>query len=67
MKEETTRYDLGVNMGVRSKHNLYTTLESAMDSFYLSISARVRSHIVERVRGEGKPVIFCLENSFEEQ
>ena len=31
------------------------------------LSARVRSHIVEAVRGEGKPVVFCAEDSFEEQ
>jgi hypothetical protein len=67
MKERTTRYDLAVNVGVRSKHDLYTTLESAMDSFYPPISPRVRSHIAERVRGERKPVIFRLEDSFEEQ
>jgi len=63
----TPRYDLVVNFGTRTKRKSYETLESAMDSFYPPISARVRSHIVEGVRGAGKPVVFCLEDAFEEQ
>ena len=64
---EITRYELTVKAGDRSNHNVYATLESATDSFYPPLSARVRSHVVEGVRGERKPVVFCLEDSFQEQ
>lgn len=60
----STRYDLEICAGTRTQRNLYETLESAIDSFDPPLSARVRSHIVEGVRGEGKPVVFCLEDSF---
>jgi len=63
----STQYDLAIKAGNRSEHHTYMTLESAMDYFYPPLSARVRSHIVEGVHGEGKPVVFCLEDSFEVQ
>lgn len=63
----TTSYDLAVNAGAHTKRNIYESLESALDSFNPPLSARVRSHVVEGVHGEGKPVVFCLEDSFEEQ
>jgi hypothetical protein len=66
-EDGTTRYDLVVHIGTRTKHKSYETLESALDSFYPPISARVRSHMVEGVRGAGKPAVFCLEDAFEEQ
>lgn len=66
-KDGTTRYDLAVNAGTRTKRKSYETLESALDSFNPPLSARVRSHVVEGVHGEGKPVAFCLEDSCEEQ
>jgi hypothetical protein len=61
------QYDVTVKACNRINCNSYATLGSALDSFYPPLSARVRSHIVEGVRGEGKPVVFCLEDSFEEQ
>ena len=66
-EDGTTRYDLVVNFGTRTEHKSYETLESALDSFNPPISARVRSHIVEGVRGAGEPVVFCLEDAFQEQ
>ena len=61
-----SRYQITiVGDGALTTHGLYETLESALDSFEPSLSARVRSHIVEGVRGEGKAVMFCLEDSFE--
>jgi hypothetical protein len=63
-EDGTTRYDLAISAGTRTTLKLYETLESAIDSFDPPLSARVRSHIVEGVRGEGKPVVFCLEDSF---
>ena len=67
LKDGTTLYELTVRAGNQSGHHTYATLESAMDSFDPLLSARVRSHIVEGVHGEGKPVVFCLEDSFEMQ
>jgi hypothetical protein len=64
VEDGTTRYDVAISAGTRTNRNLYDTLESAMDCFDPPLSARVRSHIVEGVRGEGKPVVFCLEDSF---
>jgi len=66
-KDGIIRYELIVKSGDWSEHQTHATLESAMDSFHPPLSARVRSHIVEGVRGEGKPVVFCLEDSFEAQ
>jgi hypothetical protein len=60
-EDGTTLYDLSISAGTRTNWNLYQTLESAIDSFDPPLLARVRSHIVEGVRGEGKPVVFCLE------
>ena len=65
--DRTLLYDVAITAGNRSKHQLFGTLESALESFCPPLSARVRSHIVEGVRGEAKPVVFCLEDSFEEQ
>jgi len=64
-KDGTIRYDVAINVSTRTQRNLYDTLESALDSFDPPLSARVRSHIVEGVRAEGEPVVFCLEDSFE--
>ena len=66
-EDGTTRYELTVKAGNLSERHIYTTLESAMDFFYPPLSGRVRSHIVEGVAGMGKPVVFCLEDSLEEQ
>ena len=66
-KDGMYQYDLTVIAGSRTSDRLYETLESAIDSFDPRLSARVRSHIVEAVRGEGKPVVFCVEDSLEEQ
>ena len=66
-KDGMTRYDLTIVAGSRTSHRLYETLEFAIESFDPPLSARVRSHIVEAVRGEGKPVVFCVEDSLEEQ
>ena len=63
-EDGTISYDLAISAGTRTTLKLYETLESAIDSFDPPLSARVRSHIVEGVRGEGKPVVFCLEDSF---
>ena len=63
----TASYDLAINAGAHTKRNICESLESALDSFNPPLSARVRSHVVEGVHGEGKPVAFCLEDSFEEQ
>ena len=60
-------YELTIKADDRGEHRTYATLEAAMDSFDPPLSARVRSHIVEGVRGEGKPVVFCLEDSIEKQ
>ena len=65
--EGKTRYDLTVRAGPQTNHCLYDTLESAIDSFDPPLSARVRSHIVEAARVEGKPVVVCLEDSTQEQ
>ena len=62
-----SRHDLTVIAGSRTWHRPYETLESAIESFDPPLSARVGSHIVEAVRGEGKPVVFCVEDSLEEQ
>ena len=64
-KDQATRYELTVTAGTRIRCESYETLESALDSFDPSLTARVRSHVVEGVRGEGKAVIFCLEDSVE--
>jgi hypothetical protein len=64
-KEQDTRYELTVTAETRIRYESYETLESALDSFVPSLTARVRSHVVEGVRGEGKAVIFCLEDSVE--
>ena len=66
-EDGTTLYELTIKAGDQGEHRTYGTLEAAMDSFDPPLSARVRSHIVEGVHGEGKPVVFCLEDSFEEQ
>jgi len=66
-EDGATKYELTIKAGDRSNHNLYATLESALDSFYPPLSARVRSHVVEGVHGERRPVVFCLEDSFQEQ
>jgi hypothetical protein len=62
-----THYHLEIKSVNRSLRELHETLESAMDSFHPPLSARVRSHIVEGAHGEGKPVVFCVEDSFEIQ
>lgn len=62
-KDGVTRYEITVAAETRIKHGLYETLESALDSFDPLLTKRVRSHIVEGVRGEGKAVLFCLEDS----
>lgn len=54
-----------VGEGTLSAHGMYDTLESALDSFDPPLSERVRSHVVEGVRCEGKAVMFYLEDSFE--
>jgi hypothetical protein len=64
-KEQATRYELTVTAETRIRYESYETLESALDSFDPSLTARVRSHVVEGVRGEAKAVIFCLEDSVE--
>jgi hypothetical protein len=66
-KDGHTRYHLEVKSRNRGLRELHETLESAMDSFHPQLSARVRSHIVEAAHGEGKPVVFCVEDSFEIQ
>ena len=67
-KDGHTHYRLEIKSGKRSRlRRLHETLESAMDSFHPPLSARVRSHIVEGAHGEGKPVVFCVEDSFEIQ
>ena len=67
-KDGHTRHHLEVKSGNRSLRELHETLESAMDSFHPPLSARVRSHIVEAAaHGEGKPVVFCVEDSVEIQ
>jgi hypothetical protein len=58
-----TGYDLTVVAGSR----VYETLESVIEPFDPPLSARVRSHIVEGVRVEGKPVVFYVEDSLQEQ
>ena len=63
-----SRYQITiVGEGTLTTHGMYDTLESALDSFDPPLSARVRSHVVEAVHGEGKPVMFCLEDSLEIQ
>jgi hypothetical protein len=64
-EEGATLYELTIKAADRSETRTYATLEAALDSFDPPLTARVRSHIVEGVRGEGKPVVFCLEDSFE--
>lgn len=66
-KDGTTRYSVAINTDSSIDLNLFESLESALDSFDPRLSARVRSHVVEGVRGEGKPVVFCLEDSTQEQ
>jgi hypothetical protein len=66
-KDGTTQYHLIVKAGPRTEYHSYETLEAAIDSFDPPLSARVRSHIVEGVRTEGRPVVFCLEDSLQEQ
>lgn len=56
-----------VGEGTLTAHGKYSTLESALDSFDPPLSARVRSHVVEAARGEGKAVMFCLEDASEIQ
>ena len=43
------------------------TLKLTRGSYPPPLSARVRSHIVEGAHGEGKPVVFYVEDSFEIQ
>jgi len=62
-----TRYEITVASGTHIRHASYETLESALDSFEPSLSVRVRSHVVEAVRGGEKSVMFCLEDSLEVQ
>ena len=64
-EEGTTLYELSIKEPDRSETRTYATLEAALDSFDPPLSARVRSHIVEGVRGEGKPVVFSMEDSLE--
>jgi hypothetical protein len=64
-EEGGTLYELMIKAPNRSQARTCATLESALDCFDPPLSARVRSHIVEGVRGEGKPVVFSLEDSFE--
>ena len=62
-----TRYAIAVALGTHVRHASYETLEAALDSFEPPLSARVRSHVVEAVRGGEKSVMFCLEDSLEIQ
>ena len=66
-EDRVTGYEIIVAAETRVRHAFYGTLESALDSFAPPLSARVRSHVVEAVRGEGKAVMFCLEDSFQIQ
>jgi hypothetical protein len=59
------RYQLTVTAGTRITSESYETLEAALDSFDPALTARVRSHVVEGIRGEGKAVTFCLADSLE--
>jgi hypothetical protein len=61
------QYKITVALGTHTRHASYETLEAALDSFEPPLSARVRSHVVEAVRGGEKSVMFCLEDSFEIQ
>jgi hypothetical protein len=65
-KDGTTQYSVAINSNTSIDIKLFATLESALDSFDPPLSTRVRSHVVEGVRGEGKPVVFCLEDAIHE-
>jgi len=62
-----TRYSVAINTNSSIDMKFFETLESALDSFEPPLSMRVRSHVVEGVRGDGKPVVVCLEDSTQEQ
>jgi len=62
-----TRYKITVALGTHTSHASYETLEAALDSFEPPLSARVRSHVGEAMRGGEKSVMFCLEDSLEVQ
>jgi hypothetical protein len=62
-KDEVTVYEITVVAGSQTRLGSYETLESALDSFDPPLTERVRSHVVESVRGEGKACMFCLEDS----
>ena len=62
-----TRYKITVAAGPHTGHASYETVEAALDSFEPPLSARVRSHVVEAMRGGEKSVMFCLEDSLEIQ
>jgi hypothetical protein len=66
-RDGTTQYRLMIDTGSSMDFKLFETLESALDFFDPPLSARVRSHVVEGVRCEGKPVVFCVEDSTQEQ
>ena len=64
----TTLYAITVTAPEHSENRSYASLEAALDSFSPPLTRRVRSHIVEELRVEGKPlVVFCLEDSVERQ
>jgi hypothetical protein len=64
-EDRVTRYEITVAAGTRIRYGSYETLESALDSFDPPLTERVRSHVVEAVRGEGKACMFCLEDSLQ--
>jgi hypothetical protein len=66
-KDRTTVYSVTIDTNSSIDIKLFETLDSALESFDPPLSMRVRSHVVEGVRGEGKPVAFCLEDSTQEQ
>ena len=67
LEDGATLYELTITTTDQSENRTYGTLEAALDSFDPPLSARVRSHIVEGMQGEGKPVVFRLEDACEEQ
>lgn len=64
-QDGSIKYSLNITTSGESYHALFETLESALDSFNPLLTPRVRSHIVEGLRCEGKPVVFCLEDAVE--
>ena len=64
-KDGTTVYSVTIDTASSIDIKLFETLESALDSFDPPLKDRVRGHVVEGVRCEGKPVAFCLEDSTE--